>query len=243
MLFYLPHWLWKNFEGGQLVKMLDREEINSKDPEVIRMRNLNKIVNILINRWCKERSYCIKYFFCEFLCFINVIGQLFLLNKVFNGDYLYYGIEAMYFFYYGPPTVSNPFERMFPRVTSCTYRYFGEGGKVKKTSVLCVLAVNVINEKVFLLLWFWLVFLSLLTTIALIYKFVVFSFKPLRLALLRGSFKNVRRENFRFIVEHGNVGDYLLIYLLGQNIDQTLYCDVVNELVSRFHVNCNHNYP
>lgn len=236
ILFYLPHWLWKNFEGGQLIKLLEADESSSKDPEVLKTKRVNTIVNFLKNRWRKDKCYCYKYFFCEFLCLFNVIGQMFLLDSVFNHDFLYYGVDAIKYYYYGPAIVQNPFHRIFPRVTSCTYHYFGEGGRIRKTSVLCVLAVNVINEKVFIFMWFWFVILIVLTLFALTFKLILFSSNYLRRMSLKFNFRSVNPRLFRFVIETGNSGDFLLIYLLGQNMDQTLFNDVVEEFVNRYYV-------
>lgn len=232
MLFYFPHWLWKNFEGGELVRLLGKEP---KDPSTEEREKYKLyIVEYLRTRWCRDGLYCAKYFFCEFLCLFNVVGQLFLLDEMFDGDYFYFGAETINYFLYRPRVSVNPLNKVFPRVTSCTYHYFGEGGRIRKSSVLCVLAINAINEKIFLFLWFWIVSLSILTAFALLYKLVVFSITALRVALLRVSFANVRGEHFRLIVENGDLGDYLFIYLLGQNMDQLSFNDIIIELVSRF---------
>lgn len=215
------------------MKLLDKNEGGSKDPELLRAKHIKKIVTFLKNRWKKDKWYCYKYFFCEFLCLFNVLGQMFFLDAVFSHDFLYYGINVIRYFYFGPVVVQNPFIRMFPRVTSCTYRYFGEGGRIRKTSVLCVLAVNAINEKVFLFMWFWFVILTFLTLLALSSKLVLFSSNYLRRMSLKFNFRGVNPRHFRFIVGNGNSGDYLLIYLLGQNMDHSLFSDVIEELVNR----------
>ena len=56
---------------------------------------------------------------------------------------------------------TNPMCRTFPRVASCDYHRFGPGGGVAGINALCILALNVINDKVFVLIWWWLVFLAL----------------------------------------------------------------------------------
>lgn len=233
-MFYFPHWLWKFFERGQLSKILEKEDSKDKDPDVIRIRQVNRVVNFLRNRWRKDKCYCYKYFFCEFLCLFNVIGQMFLLDAVFNGEYLHYGVDALKYFYYGPPVVLSPFIRIFPRVTSCTFNYYGEAGGLRNYSALCVLAVNAINEKIFLLMWFWFVILSVITFLALVSKLILFSSHNLRFLSLKTNFKSVNPNHFQYVVKNGDSGDYLFVYLLGQNMDESFFKNVIVELLGRF---------
>ena len=55
---------------------------------------------------------------------------------------------------------TNPMCRTFPRVASCDYHRFGPGGGTAGINALCILALNVINDKVFVLIWWWLAFLA-----------------------------------------------------------------------------------
>ena len=56
---------------------------------------------------------------------------------------------------------TNPMCRTFPRVASCDYHRFGPGGGTAGINALCILALNVINDKVFVLIWWWLMILAL----------------------------------------------------------------------------------
>ena len=59
---------------------------------------------------------------------------------------------------------TNPMCRTFPRVAACDYHRFGPGGRPASMNTLCVLALNIINDKVFVLIWWWLVFLAIAGT-------------------------------------------------------------------------------
>ena len=43
---------------------------------------------------------------------------------------------------------------MFPRVVMCSMDAFGLTASVSKISGLCTLPVNIVNEKIYLILWF-----------------------------------------------------------------------------------------
>ena len=44
----------------------------------------------------------------------------------------------------------NPMCYVFPTIASCDYRRFGTAGKEENLNALCILALNIINDKVFL---------------------------------------------------------------------------------------------
>ena len=48
-----------------------------------------------------------------------------------------------------------PRSRTFPRVTKCEFQRYGLGGDFQSDDYLCVLAPNIVSEKIFVFLWFW----------------------------------------------------------------------------------------
>ena len=53
---------------------------------------------------------------------------------------------------------------------SCDYWRWGPGGRQENVSAICVLALNMINDKVFLIFWWWLGFLIVAGTSRLIFR-------------------------------------------------------------------------
>ena len=49
----------------------------------------------------------------------------------------------------------NPMCAVFPTVTSCDIPNVGAAGGEQIHNGLCVLTQNIINEKIYLVLWFW----------------------------------------------------------------------------------------
>lgn len=46
------------------------------------------------------------------------------------------------------------------RTTKCDFQTYGKGGHISETEYLCVLAPNIISEKIFVFLWFWYLLLA-----------------------------------------------------------------------------------
>ena len=61
-------------------------------------------------------------------------------------------------------------------MTKCTFHKFGPSGTVEKFDGLCVLPLNIINEKIYVFLWFWFIILTVITGMQVIYRFVLCSF-------------------------------------------------------------------
>ncbi len=75
------------------------------------------------------------------------------------------------------------------QVTKCTFHKYGPSGTVENKDGLCVLALNVINEKIYIFLWFYFIILSVWTAIHLMFRIAsiasrsvskVFALIPLR---------------------------------------------------------------
>jgi hypothetical protein len=45
--------------------------------------------------------------------------------------------------------------KIFPKVTKCTFHLYGPSGSIQNKDGLCVLPLNIINEKIYIFLWFW----------------------------------------------------------------------------------------
>ena len=59
------------------------------------------------------------------------------------------------------------------RVTKCTFRKYGPSGTIQRHDSICVLPVNIVNEKVYVFMWFWLLFLTAVTVISIAYHIIL----------------------------------------------------------------------
>lgn len=60
----------------------------------------------------------------------------------------------------------------FCTTASCDYWRWGAGGKQENINAICVLNLNMINDKVFMILWWWFFFLVIIGFIRIIYRII-----------------------------------------------------------------------
>jgi hypothetical protein len=94
--------------------------------------------------------------FVKFLFLTNSLVQIFLLNAFLGNDYHLFGIEVLTKFVRGLDWGES---KRFPRVTLCDF-HIREIGIIHRYTVQCVLPINLFNEKIFLILWFWILLLA-----------------------------------------------------------------------------------
>ena len=69
--------------------------------------------------------------------------------------------------------------------SSCTFHSVGTAAGEQKFNSLCVLSLNIINEKIYILLWFWLFFVAIITAIHLLYRLLIIATPYSRYVVIR----------------------------------------------------------
>ena len=195
VLTFVPSQIWRFFNhrsGVSLVTIMDAAHACSRASYIkIREEAIRYVVKHMDRYLLAQRDYrtgrCIqlKHFLAKMCCLIggrlygnylttsymfvkllyltNCVGQLFLLD-IFVGDYYMYGIQVVHKFIQGEDwSISD----RFPRITICELEIRHQSAKIHNYVVQCVLTINLFNEKIFMFLWFWLVFLALLNIFSL----------------------------------------------------------------------------
>lgn len=117
-----------------------------------------------------NRGYTFSYFACEFLNLLFDIGELFFINYFVGGEFFTYGIEAIKLHYTDPHDRQDKMNTIFPKNTKCSYKIFGPSGSLQNIDGVCVLPLNVVNEKIFLFLFLYLGLVIIITSFHLLYR-------------------------------------------------------------------------
>lgn len=102
------------------------------------------------------------------------------------------------------------------RVTKCTFHDYGSSGDVQKHDAICLLPINVVNEKIYIFLWFWFVFLALSMFAVLIYRLFTIFVPHYRAYFLHARCRLSDPEDLKVICRYGNMGDWFVLYMLGR---------------------------
>nr|XP_023024187.1 innexin inx3 [Leptinotarsa decemlineata] len=245
VLFYLPHWIWKNWEQGKVRMITDgiRGSMIGVGEKAEREHRQNRLVQYLIETMHLHNSYAFGYFVCEALNFINVIVNIFMTDKFLGGAFMTYGTDVVSFSNMNQENRTDPMVAVFPRVTKCTFHKFGPSGSIQKHDALCVLALNILNEKIYIFLWFWFIILAILSGLAIVYSAAVVMLPSTRETILKRRFRFGAPNAVETIIRKTQVGDFLLLHLLGQNTNQLVFGEVMDELVRRLNFGSNSNLP
>lgn len=233
VMFYVPHYLWKTFEDKKMHKITSglRGKTFNTDGRRDACENL---INYLWETKGRHNAYAFKYFFCDILNFVNVIGQMYFVNTFLGGVFMTYGTEVLNFMSMEDEDRSDPMMEVFPRVTKCTFHKYGSSGTIMKLDALCVLGLNIINEKIYITLWFWFIILAILTALYTVYVVAIVSLPGLRRNLVIRKARKDSKDHAYHLIEKANIGDWFMIFLLSRNMDRTMYNIFIEEITEKF---------
>ncbi|QQP49391.1 Innexin [Caligus rogercresseyi] len=231
--FYAPRHLWKASEGGK-ISMLVGDLMEPLLDEEKKADQISLIVKYFSLHRGTHTLYALRYFLCEVLNFANSILQIYFIDYFLNYEFTSYGTRVLEYSEMDASERDDPMALVFPKVTKCTFHKYGPSGTIETKDGLCVLPLNIINEKIFIFLWFWLIIIAAISGLFLIYRLFVLCGFQIRVALItyRGG-RSTKRDQVASILNASSlsymekIGDWLVLYLLCKNLDVL----TVNELI------------
>jgi len=223
----------------------ERTEIN--DDETRKERRL-ATVQYFDRTKGSHQLYVSKYVFCEALNLANVVLQLYLMNFFLGGQFFDYGMDIL--------RVSelpieervdpmsrvselpieervDPMSKVFPKVTKCTFNNYGPSGTVENKDGLCVLAINIINEKIYIFLWFWFLTLCVWTGVHLFIRILSMALINFRMYILCNRAKGSQRSDLSIVVRKCAYGDFFLLMQLSKHFDPNVFHEFIIDLRDR----------
>ena len=95
-----------------------------------------------------------------------------------------------------------------------------------------------INDKIYLFIWFWYLLLAVLTSIAISFHFFLLIIPALRLNVFRKTLID-RKEDaiyLDYIAKHfPSFGDWFILHMLSENTDQIMYIEILKDLQPNRH--------
>ncbi|KAF5280645.1 hypothetical protein FQA39_LY05293 [Lamprigera yunnana] len=242
LMFYFTHILWKKLEGQRLRKLVDglqyaayslgekEIEVNKAKIPTKEKRNekIKQIRTMFMSRLYINRSWSTGLVLCEFLNFIHVIIQVHMTNKFLAGQFLSLGPEIIR---NGVDSSVDQLDIVFPKVTKCTFYKYGPTGSIQWHDAMCVMALNIINDKIYVILWFWFLILFIFSTLAILWRLITVilharSQKFNELVFSTACPGKLNPWRVLRVTRYCNFTDWLFLYYLSKNMDGFVFRDL-----------------
>jgi len=264
-LFMIPHKIWETVEEGKMRAISEGVALGNRQND---REDRSKVVRNVTNYIIKEakssghKKYAYGFWSCWILNLINVISNFIILDSFIDGNFFNLGTEWIQA---SGDEGDRLLKEIFPRMTSCLWKQHGTAGHFESTSYLCILATNIIIEKVFVFLWFWLVFLIIVSACVTIYYgflffsssynvreyFLAFAVRTTRKRLRwndnQGTLKEEKMENRkvnRYLTLLPST-NFFFLYLLAKNLDHNTLQEILKAVAEANNVSrddTNHHF-
>merc|ERR1712112_208649 len=158
---YAPWMAWKTAEGGRIGKLLVKV---SEDPltETPVEDQVSTLGDFILSHRGWFNSTALKLLLCQAGCLLNSLGQLYMMDLFLGRRFFQIGSSV-----HSYALLQDSLRSVFPLVVMCFMPGFGSSGSKIPKSGLCVLPNNILNEKIYLVLWFWFLFLTFVSFLQL----------------------------------------------------------------------------
>jgi hypothetical protein len=247
-VFYMPYKIWASLEGGLISDFgtdartpVIISEDSKYDDGVVMEAVVEKFVTYFKSIFHHNNWYFAHFVFCEFLNFALFSLQFYLTDVFLGNKFKWYGWEVYNYYSYSyreryDPNLMlrDPMCAVFPTEVSCTIPNVGAAGGNQAHNGLCVLTQNVINEKIYLFLWFWYFFLGITSIFFIFFRLMTILFDGVRFSLIYKSIRHKYDDDVRkcltYVLNKGQIGDWFVLYQLNKNCNTYFFRKFIKEL-------------
>jgi len=236
LMFYIPHIIYKAAEKGKVKNLLGSLRLFQLNKDT-RKDDENALAKYFVETMSLHDGWSARMLCAHALYLVNVVGQIFFTDCFLGYEFSTYGVSAASFLEQEAHERTDPMARVFPRVTKCTFHKYGPSGSIQRHDAQCVLPINILNEKIYVFLWFWFAILTSLTILDLIHHLGLISLRSVRKMILQRKLKTAPKFkvdnlkiNLNLISSSLSYGDWMLCYHLMQNMDALTYAEWLHEL-------------
>ncbi|KAJ6632907.1 Innexin inx4 [Pseudolycoriella hygida] len=231
---YVPAYLWKNWERGRMVKLCG--QLGSSVIPTDYEKEKNQIVGYLrIDNRRVHCAYVSHFVLCEVLNLLIVLLNMNILNNIVSQFWIRYWPVVSSIFKKDGDSFSKLSSELFPKLVKCTYSLYGPSGTLQNRDALCLLSLNILNEKIFAFLYIWFIFLFVLSTWNLIARCIILVSPCLRLKMIRSlvmSSQPLTQRQLNIVLRGDNIGDWFVLFLLGRNLNPFVFREILDEVAS-----------
>jgi len=240
LMLYLPRFVWKWMEGGRLANIcsgMKHQVIDAKerDEKVGRLYGFHRAGRR------RNQSYAFEFALCEILNLAVVSGVWWLTDLLLGGHFMDYGDDLYKFIASnggvpitdGPEPPFSPMESVFPKMAKCSFSKIGFSGTTELIDGLCMLPLNIVNEKVYYFLWFWYILILFTSSMAIVFRLVTVAPIPnvKRWILCYGYIGS--RHELDIVLRHSGYGDWFFLRQIQKNVDVEIFARLISRLAQK----------
>lgn len=122
-------------------------------------------------------------------------------------------------------------EIIFPKVAKCTYEPYGPLGSTQIFDALCLLPLNMLNQKLFIIVWIWYIFQLIVSILNLLYWSIVSCSENVRIYILhKKTMKSVSRKMIRNATCKAHLGHFFVLNQIAKNTNPETFVKLISNL-------------
>jgi hypothetical protein len=185
----------------------------------------------MVKSYYKNNLYLLAYILCDFLGLATAIVEMLWLDYFLDGTFLEYGIQAMRYWTNGEEAFENPFLERFPRSVRCDVPVFSYNGNLSLVRSICLLPMNTLYDKLFLMEWFWTVTLIIFFTHQVINRILFLVLPPLEKKLMLSlQLSFVDKEGLSRVLRKTFPGDWFVLRSLSNNMTMAQFSKIIRDM-------------
>lgn len=230
--FYIPRKFSKNSENPKVKKLIEELAIHSGRYDHVEKELVERAARYISQNLKTHNGIYFKFLFCNILALIIDILSFQALDFVFQGRFINYGWMA-YPYTRDPINFTDYMSRTFPPFAKCELDGHNKLVGQRTEKLGCHLTVMELYDKVFLIIWVWLIVLTICTCAYLI--FLGFMWLPyFQLLILKvakpPNAKDTVQDTILNLLSHCRIGDIYVFYRLKQHLSHARFYELMTRL-------------
>lgn len=129
----------------------------------------------------------------------------------------------------------DPMCEVFPKMAACRYHRYGMGGREDNRHAICILGLNMINDKVFVIIWIWHCFIVLVGSMRIFTRSSQLISPQVRYFLMKMKLKryfkiNAHVKHIQYYCLHCSIGDWFVLYQMSKNLNKRFFAEFLTVL-------------
>jgi len=233
VMFYIPEYVWKSKENSQINSLILKLKI--KPVNELSFVQQKIILQELFDTLLTSENFLTNFIFCEIYYIFNLVLQFWFTDILLGGSFRNLGWN-WYAYANSDRQIDisyDPLVKVFPRLAKCGFTSYGPSGSLQTQDAVCFLTLNIVNEKIYVILWIWFLFLFLITSLHLVFHMMLVYSTTLRYLKLKYYAPKCNAKNLRILCK--NAGNWFILEFVVVNLKPNYFTTLINSLFDEFY--------